>query len=77
MPHRRVVIYHKNSNQALAFLPFFTSYLWLFNHRSSNPVWQYRKLLSIQRLLQWFASSPACLILVIACYRTLKIWTDR
>ena len=22
MPHRRVVIYHKNSNQALAFLPF-------------------------------------------------------
>ncbi len=22
MPYRRVIIYHKNSNQALAFLPF-------------------------------------------------------
>src|SRR6266550_641924 len=54
--------------------PYLQRYLWFFSFRSSNPVWHYRKPLGIQR---YFASSAACLILIIAYYRTLKIWTDR
>src|SRR6266404_4266326 len=40
---------HRVDVFSLALGTFLQRYLWYFSYRSSNPVWQYRKPLSIQR----------------------------